>query len=152
MSGSQQQLQELSQQLQEVEEQIEALQANVEGIRNEQTEVDEAMDALEKLETDSIVQVPVGGGAYVRAQVQDIDEVIVELGADYAAEFEQEEAVDVLDNKKDRLDERIEEVTDRIADLEAESSELEQKAQQLQQQALQQQMGQMQGQGQGPDE
>lgn len=150
MSGSQQQLQELSQQLQEVEEQIEALQANVEGIRNEQTEVDEAIDALEKLETDSIVQVPVGGGAYVHAQVQDIDEVIVELGADYAAEFDQEEAVDALDNKKDRLDERIEEVTDRIADLEAESSELEQKAQQLQQQALQQQMGQMQG--QGPDE
>ncbi|WP_255169223.1 prefoldin subunit alpha [Natrononativus amylolyticus] len=151
MSASQQELQELSQQLQELQEQIEALETSVEAVRTEQGEVDEAITALEQLETGSVVQVPLGGGAYVRAEIEDIDEAIVELGADYAAEFEREGAVSALENKKERLDDDIEELTDQIADLEAESAQLEGKAQQLQQQAMQQQMQQMQGQ-QNPDE
>lgn len=151
--SSQQELQQLSQQIQELDEQIETLEGNVEAIRQEQTEVDEAIDAVETLESDSVVQVPLGGGAYVRATVEDIDEVIVELGADYAAEFEREGAVDTLENKKENLDGEIDEVNAQISELEAESSQLEQKAQQMQQQAMQQQMQQMQGQqGQGPDE
>ncbi|MGM0389900.1 MAG: prefoldin subunit alpha, partial [Natrinema limicola] len=94
---------------------------------------------------------PIGGGAYLRANVEDIDEVIVELGADYAGQFEQDDAVDALENKKENLDDRIDEVNSEIAELESESTELEQQAQQLQQQAMQQQMQGM-GQGQGPDE
>ena len=149
MSGGQQELQALSQQLQEVQEQIEALQGMVERIRQEQSTVGEAITAIETLETDATVQVPLGGGAYVRATIDDVDEIIVELGAGYAAEFEREGAVGALENKQDRLDDRVEEVSDRIADLEAESSQLNQQAQQLQQQALQQQMG---GMGGDPDQ
>ena len=148
---SQQQLQQLSQQLQELEEQIEGLQANVEAVQQEKTNVDEAIDAIQTLETGSTVQMPLGGGAYLRTTIENIDEVIVELGADYAAEFEEADAVDALENKKERLDEQIDELNEEIAELETESSELEQQAQQLQQQAMQQQMQQM-GQGQGPDE
>jgi prefoldin alpha subunit len=93
---------------------------------------------------------PLGGGAYLRTTIENIDEVIVELGADYAAEFEEGDAVDALDNKKDHLDDQIEELNEQLAELETESEELEQQAQQLQQQAMQQQM---QGMGQGqPDE
>ena len=146
MSGGQQELQALSQQLQEVQEQIEALQGVVENIREEQSNVDEAITAIQTLETDDIVQVPLGGGAYLRASIEDIDEVVVELGADYAAEFEREDAVSALENKKTRFDERIDEVTERISELEAESTQLEGHAQQLQQQALQQQMQGLQGQ------
>lgn len=148
MSAGQQELQALSQQLQEIQGQIQQLQATVQELRNQQTNIDEAIQAIELLETDSVVQVPLGGGAYVRATVEDIEEVVVELGADYAAEFDRENAVSTLDNKKDRLDDRIEEVNGYITELEEQSVELEQQAQQLQQQALQQ-MQQMQGQGQG---
>ncbi|WP_290811658.1 prefoldin subunit alpha [Halovivax sp.] len=147
MSAGQQQLQALSQELQEIQGTIETLQTTVEGIRQDQREIDDAVEAIENLESDSVVQVPLGGGAYVRATVDDIDELIVELGADYAAEFERDRAVETLENKRARLDDRIDEVTERISELEAESTQLEQQAQQIQQQALQQQMQGMQGQG-----
>jgi prefoldin alpha subunit len=90
------------------------------------------------------VQVPLGGGAYLRAEVQDIDEVIVGLGGNYAAEQESDDAIDALRTKQDALDERIAEVRGEISDLEDESAELEQQAQQMQQQMQQQQMQQMQ--------
>ena len=144
--SSQQELQALSQELQEIQGHIESLQGVVETIRDEQRAVDEAIAAIETLETESVVQVPLGGGAYVRASIEDIDEVIVELGADYAAEFERDGAVSALEMKKDRLDDRIDDVTERISELEAESTRLEGQAQQLQQQALQQQMQGLQGQ------
>ncbi|NGM70077.1 prefoldin subunit alpha [Natronolimnobius sp. AArcel1] len=146
----QQQLQQLSQELQELEQQIEALEGEVESLRQEKTEIDEATDALETLESGSTVQVPLGGGAFLRATIEDIDEAIVELGANYAAEFEQDGAVDALESKKELVDEQISELNDEVTELEAESQQLEQQAQQMQQQAMQQQMQQMGQQGQ-PD-
>jgi prefoldin alpha subunit len=98
------------------------------------------------------VQVPLGGGAHVRAEVQSLDEIVVELGGGYAAERDEESAVAALERKQDTLDERISDVEDEISELEAESAELEQKAQQLQQQQMQQQMQQMQGQQNDEDE
>ena len=73
-------MQELQQQLEALEQEKQAIQAEIEGVRNQQSEIDEAVEAIETLETGSTVQVPLGGGAYVRAEVQDIDEVIVGLG------------------------------------------------------------------------
>ncbi|MFB6089652.1 MAG: prefoldin subunit alpha [Halobellus sp.] len=151
MGGGQQQLQQLSQELQAIDEEIETLEAEVEALQTEQTEIDEAIEAIGSLETGSTVQVPLGGGAYVRAEVQDIDEIIVDLGADFAAEQPADDAVEALETKRDALDDRIEEVREDIAELESESEELEQQAQQMQQQMQQQQMQQMQQQ-QGGDE
>lgn len=97
------------------------------------------------------MQVPLGGGAYVRAEVQDIDEIIVSLGGNYSAEQSEEDAIDVLGRKRDALDDRIEETQEEVDELESESQELEQQAQQMQQQMQQQQMQQMQ-QSQGDEE
>ncbi|MFB6194858.1 MAG: prefoldin subunit alpha, partial [Haloplanus sp.] len=80
MGGGQQQLQQLSQEMQAIEEEIEELEAEAEDLRSRQTEIDEAIEAIQTLDTGSTVQVPLGGGAYLRAEVQDIDEVIVDLG------------------------------------------------------------------------
>ena len=146
MSGGQQELQALSEQLQQLQETIEVLQGTIEGIRAERSAVQEAIDAIETLESGSTIQVPLGGGAYVRATVEDIDDVIVELGDQYGAAFERTDATDALSRKQERLDERIEEVTDRIGELEANRTQLEDRARGLQQQALQQQMGSMAGQ------
>ena len=142
--GGQQQLQQLSQELQAIDEEIEELETDVADLEQEKEEIDEAVEAIETLESGSTVQVPLGGGAYLRAEVQDIDEIIVDLGGDYAAEQEQNDAIEALRVKQDSLDERIAEVRGEIEDLEDESSELEQQAQQMQQQMQQQQMQQMQ--------
>ena len=146
-------LQALSQELQELQQQIEFLEEEIESVRAEQREIDDAVEALDALETGSTVQVPLGGGAYVRAELLDLDEVVVEIGGDYAVEREEEGAVETLERKRETLDDRIDELNEEIAAFEAESDELESRAQQLQQQQMQQQMQGMQGMGgEAPDE
>ena len=147
--GGQQQLQQLSQELQAIDEEIETLQAEIDDLQTEQAAIDDAIEAIDTLDTGSTVQMPLGGGAYIRAEVQDIDEIIVDLGGDFAAEQDADNAADALRTKQDVLDDRIEEVRAEVGELEDESSELEQQAQQMQQQMQQQQMQQMQGQGDG---
>ncbi|GAB6879125.1 hypothetical protein JCM17823_13990 [Halorubrum gandharaense] len=147
MGGGQQQLQQLSQELQALDEEIEALEEEVADYEQEKVDIDDAIEAIKTLETGSTVQVPLGGGAYVRAEVQDIDEIVVSLGGNYSAEQEQDDAIDVLRSKQEALDDRIEETNEELDELESESSELEQQAQQMQQQMQQQQMQQMQEQG-----
>jgi prefoldin alpha subunit len=141
--GGQQELQQLAQEIEQIEEQITALEGEIEGLQTEKSEIDEAIEAIDALETGATVQVPLGGDAFVRAEVQNIDEVIVEFGAGYAAEQDQGDATEILASKKDTLDDRIDEVRSDIAELETESEELEQQAQQMQQQQMQQ-MQQMQ--------
>lgn len=143
MGGGQQQLQQLSQELQALDEEIEALEVEIDDHREEQSDIDDAIEAIETLDSGSTVQVPLGGGAYVRAEVQDIDEIIVSLGGNYSAEQSEEDAIDVLGRKRDALDDRIEETQEEVDELESESQELEQQAQQMQQQM--QQMQQSQG-------
>ena len=130
MSGGEEELQQLSQQLQAVESQLESLQVQIQNLRASKADIDEAIDAIEALETGSSVQVPVGGGAYVRATIDDIDEVIVGIGADYAAERDQDGAVSLLSERKDNIDDRLEELTDAVAQLESQGEELSQEAQQ----------------------
>jgi prefoldin alpha subunit len=149
MGGGQQQLQQLSQELQELDEEIEVLEEEIADYREEQSDIDDAIEAIETLDTGATVQVPLGGGAYVRAEVQDIDEIIVSLGGNYSAEQNEEDAIDVLRRKQEALDDRIEETEEEVDELESESQELEQQAQQMQQQMQQQQMQQMQ---QGQDD
>lgn len=129
MSGGEEELQQLSQQIQAVESQLEAVQREIQTLRSRQADVDEAIEAIESLETGSTVQVPVGGGAYVRATIDDVDEVIVDIGADYAAEREQAGAVTLLQERKDNIDDRIEELNEAVGQLEAQGEELSQEAQ-----------------------
>ena len=144
MGGASPELQELSEQLQQLDAQQEELEAQVERLQDEQVEITEAVDALESLETGSTVQVPLGGGAYVRATVEDIDEVIVDIGGGFAAEQEQEGATETLQTKRNKLSEHIDETEAEISELESEIDEVEQRAQQVQQQAQQQAMQQLQ--------
>jgi prefoldin alpha subunit len=152
MGGGSQQLQQLSQELQAIDQEIAELEEEIQSYQDEKSEIDEAVEAIETLESGSTVQVPLGGGAYLRAEVQDIDEVIVGLGGGYAAEQEQGDAIEALRRKQDAVDERIAETRGEIEELEEESSELEQQAQQMQQQLQQQQMQQFQQMQQGEDE
>lgn len=144
-------LQELQEQLEAIDQEISSLEQEIEGLRAEKRDMDDAMNALDHLESGDSVQVPLGGDAYVRAEITDIDEIIVSLGGGFAAERDQDGAADSLEQKKGTLDDRISDVQSDISDLEEESAKIEQRAQQMQQQQLQQLQQQMQGQGQGPD-
>ena len=152
LGGGGGQLEQLSQELEVLERQKEAMEAEIEGFHDEQREIDEATEALENLDSGSTVQVPLGGDAYVRAEVQNVDETVVSLGGGYAAERDEEGATETLERKRDALDDRIAEMREEISDVEAERDQLEQQAQQLQQQQMQQLQGQMGGLGQESDD
>lgn len=142
MSGSdQQELQQLSEQLEQVESQLEALHTERQTLRARKVEIDDAIEAIESLDTGSTVQVPIGGGARIRADIADIDEIIVQIGSGYATERTEGDACSLLEDRKDRIDERIEELNDTIAQLETEGEELGQEAQQRLQRLQQQQGG-----------
>lgn len=142
--GGNAQLQEIASRLEEFEQIKESLETEIEGLEQQKQDIDEATDAIAALENDATVQVPLGGGAYVRANIEDVDEIIVELGADYAAERDQDGAIETLESKQEILDDRIADVRSEIAEIESESQQLEQRAQQLQQQLQQQQLQQQQ--------
>lgn len=144
-----QHLQELSQQLQELDQVQSQLQAQLEAARVRQEEVREAISALEELDTDAIVQVPLGGDAYVKARIIDIDEVIVDLGADFSAVQTREGAIDALERRNDQIDEQMDRLGETLSDVESDIAEVESHAQQLQQRLIQQQAQQAGGLGLG---
>jgi prefoldin alpha subunit len=146
--GGNPQAQEIAQQIEELEQHRTALEAEIEELQSEKQDINEAIDAIQNLESGGTVQVPLGGGAYVRAEIADIDEVIVDLGADYSAERDREGAVSSLESKQETLDGRIEGVRSEITEIETETEKLEDRAEQLQAQQLQQ----FQQQQQQPDE
>jgi len=128
--GDEARLQQMAAQKEEIEQVTEALRSQVERMRAEQTEIEDAIEAIESLETGDVVQVPVGGEAYLQASIEDMDAIIIALGGGFAAERDQPEAVEVLEDKVDRLQEEIDEATDAIADLEAQGEEISAQAQQ----------------------
>jgi prefoldin alpha subunit len=152
MSAGGGEMEELQQQLQAIEQQVEALEAEIEGLRVEQTEIDEAIEAVGEIETGDTVQVPLGGGAYVRAEIEDAEEIVVGFGGGYAGERDGDGAIETLERKRDLLDDRIEDIEGDIEELQQESAQLEQRAQQMQQQQMQQMQQQMGGQGPGGDQ
>lgn len=145
------QMQELAAQIEQLEQHREAIEAEITGLQEEKREIDDAIEAIGELDSGSTVQVPLGGGAFVRAEIADIDEIIVPLGADYAAERDSEGAIQTLESKQDILDDRIDEMRSDIAELERESERLEQRIEQAQAQQMQQ-LQQQQQQQQQQDE
>ncbi|WP_254829405.1 prefoldin subunit alpha [Haloglomus salinum] len=135
---------QLQQQLQALEQEKEAVQEEIEGVQADKTDIDEAIDALEELETNDTVKVPLGGDAYVSAELGSIEEIVVSIGGGFAAERDQEGAIATLESKKDVLDERIAELEAEIDEIEEQTEQVEQKAQQAQQQQMQQMMQQQQ--------
>lgn len=144
-----QHLQELSQQLQELDQVQAQLRTQLEATRVGREEVSDAIDALEELENDTVVQVPLGADTYVKARIEDIDEVIVALGAEFSAEQSREEAIDTLRTRSDQLQEQIERLEDTLSDVTSDIQQVESRAQQLRQQLLQQQAQQQQQMGGG---
>jgi len=147
LGGGGGQAQEIQQQIEELQQHQAALEEEIEQLQEQKRDVDDAIEAVENLETGGTVQVPLGGGAYVRAEIADIDEVIVDLGADYSAERDREGAVSSLESKKETLDGRIEELRSEIAEIDTETEKLQDRAEELQAQQMQQ-MQQMQQQQQ----
>ncbi|MFW6448961.1 MAG: prefoldin subunit alpha [Halobacteriota archaeon] len=122
---------EMSQQLQVLQAQIEELTREREALRANLEDLDGAVDALERLDSGATVQVPLGGNAYVRATIEDVDEVLVDIGGGFSAERSREGAIDTLEERQAVVEERIGAITERLGELESETGDLERQLQQL---------------------
>lgn len=132
MSGeSQQELQQASQQLQVIQAQLQELNRERDALRETKRELQEARNALERLESGASVKVPLGGSAYVKAKIQDIDEVIVDIGGGFSAERPRDGAIDTLEEREEIVESRIESIIEQISELESAGAEIEQEVQQL---------------------
>ena len=149
LGGGGGQMEEIQQQIQAMNAEVESIENEIDELRGEQADIDEATEAIDVLDDGSTVQVPLGGDAYVRATIEDMDEIIVSLGGGYAAEHESDDAVDTLERKRDSIDDRIETLQGEVSEIETQVEELEQQAQQMQQQQMQQMQQQMGGLGGG---
>lgn len=129
MSGSDEEFQQTAQQLQAIESQLESLERQVQTLQARKAEIDDAIEAIEGLDSGSTVQVPVGGSAYVRATVDDMEEVIVGIGGGYASEQSEGDAISILEDRHDRLDDDLEEIGEAIAELRERGEELDREAQ-----------------------
>ncbi|MFP4590339.1 MAG: prefoldin subunit alpha [Halobacteriales archaeon] len=123
--------QEMSQQLQVLQAQIQELTRERETLRATIEDIGGAIDALERLESGSTVQVPLGGNAYVRATIEDIDEVLVDIGGGFSAERSREGAIDTLEERQSTVEGRVEAITERLGELESETGDLERQLQQV---------------------
>lgn len=149
MSGADRQTQAISQQLEELEQIRGAINQEISELQSQKSEIDQAIDAVQRLESGTEIRVPLGGGAYVTAELQDVDEILVEVGMDIAVERSNEDAVAVLERKKDHLDDQIADLQSERSDVDSESEALTQQAQQHLQAQMSQRMAQ---QGQDQDE
>lgn len=131
MSGAERDAREMSQELQAIQAEIQELTRERESRRATLENLEGAVDALERLESDSTVQVPLGGSAYVRASIEDIDEVIVDIGGGFSAQRSREGAISTLRERQDTVEQQIEEMTERLGELQSESGDLEQQLQQV---------------------
>jgi len=145
MSGTNPDAQAISQHIQELEQVKEIIREEMGELRSRKAEIDVAISAIESLESGTDVYVPLGGGASIRTEVENVDEIVVDIGSNFAAERPREEAIETLKRKQARIDEQI-------ADRQSEYSEIASESEKLTQQAQQQLSQQMQGMGGERDE
>lgn len=85
----------------------EALQSKLAWVNAAMTELTlskMALEGVEKEKTDAPMFVPIGGGSYVKAKLEDSDTIIVGIGAGVAVEKTLKEAKAVLDERMRELE------------------------------------------------
>jgi len=83
------QAQQLAQEIEQIEQEQQAIENEIENLRDEQTEIDEAIEAIKRSTAATRCRSRSAVTPTSRAEIADIDEVIVSLGGGYAAEREE---------------------------------------------------------------
>lgn len=126
MASEDEALRRLAVELQILEGTAEDLQSRVNFVGAALTELmvaNATLEGLEKEEKGAPLFVPIGGGSYVKASLENIDEVVVGIGAGVAVEKTLKEAkenlevrVAEMEKTRDTLRQQLVQVVDRIRD------------------------------------
>jgi len=143
-------LQQKANRLEQMRSHIELLQEQkgmIDDLLEEHNEAKETMKKYEEEEEGTKIMVPIGANSYVHSKISDNDEVLIGLGAGLSAERKIDEAIDIIERKKDKINENKKELEEQIETMTENAQELEQELRE-EYQELQKQQQQAQGGGQ----
>ncbi len=102
MSNDEETFRRLAVELRILEGTAEALQSRINLVRSALTELRVAgmtLEGVEKEKKDAPLFVPIGGGSYIKAELESAEQVIVGIGADVAVERTMKEARENVENR-----------------------------------------------------
>jgi prefoldin alpha subunit len=106
-SKGEEELQKLSIEMRLLEQTAEALQSRMTMVNtaaNDLLYAQATLEGLEKKAEKSEILVPIGGTTYIRAKLDNLDEVIVGMGAGVSVEKTREEAKEIIKRRLEDLD------------------------------------------------
>ena len=106
-SKDEEELQKLSIEMRLLEQTAEALQSRMTMVNTAANDLMYAQATLEGLEKEaekSEILVPIGGTSYIRAKLDNLDQVIVGMGAGVSVEKTREEAKEIIKKRLEDLD------------------------------------------------
>ena len=106
-SKDEEELQKLSIEMRLLEQTAEALQSRMTMVNNAANDLLYAQATLQGLEKEtekSEILVPIGGTSYIRAKLDNLDQVIVGMGAGVSVEKTREEAKEIIKKRLEDLD------------------------------------------------
>jgi len=148
---NQHELQQKVSTLEAMRNQVEALQQQKELLNEKIKRHDEAKKTMEnykKEDEGAEVLVPVGADSYIYTEVSNNEQVLIGLGAELSAEREIEDALKIIDRKKDKIGDEKQELQEDIDELNESADELENEVRQEYQELQRKQQEQQQGGGQ----
>lgn len=114
-------------QFQQLQQQLEQIAEFVERLRQQQLEIQTSIAALEELKETKInteILAPIANGIFLKAELKDNASLIVNIGAEVAAEKTVPEVVRLLEEQKDRITENISEAESVLEQLYSQSMKI----------------------------
>ncbi|MFP4001156.1 MAG: prefoldin subunit alpha [Thermoplasmata archaeon] len=142
---NQMELQQKANRLEQMRGQVEALKEHkgmIEDLLEEHNQAKETMKKYQEKEEGTEIMVPIGANSYVHSKITDNDQVLIGLGSDLSAERKIDDALEIIERKKDKIKENKEELEEQIEELNQNAQELEQELRKEYQQLQQQQQTQ----------
>lgn len=121
-------------QMEQYKEQLSNLDMQINYIQSavaEYTRAKVTVENLEKLEKETEMIIPIGGGAFIDAKPTNSSKVLVDIGAGYITEKNYEDAVKKIEQRIEMLEKTQERIQSMMQQMEKEATEISQKAQAL---------------------
>jgi len=137
-------IQTLQMYLNEYGQQLELMTQQLGMIEQQRFEGSAAIEALRTIQenADSVVLLPVGGGAHLRVKVLDADSVLVNIGADVSVEKGTADAVEYLEDRLTELEALAKKVAGSVEQLQGQATEISRRLEAAYRGARQAQAGQ----------
>lgn len=149
---SRNELQQKAERLEVMKDQLESMQGQKQMIEENikaHAEAKKTMKKYQEKEKGTEVLVPIGADSYLHTEVSNNEEVMIGLGNDLSAKKNIEDALEIIERKKDKVKEQKQELEEDIEELNENLKELQQEVQEEYQEFQRQQQQQRQQQGGG---